>query len=61
MSDNKIKIRLLKSTIGTPRKIREVVFALGLRRPNSEVIHNASPTIMGMVKKTKHMIHVTEL
>jgi large subunit ribosomal protein L30 len=61
MPEKKIRIRLIKSTIGTPRKIREVVFALGLRRPNNEVIHNVSPCIMGMVNKTKHMIQVTEV
>jgi large subunit ribosomal protein L30 len=61
MSEKKIKIRLIKSTIGTPKKIKNVVYALGLKRPNSEVIHNASPTILGMVKKTNHMVQVFEI
>jgi large subunit ribosomal protein L30 len=61
MKESKIKIRLLKSTIGVPLKIKKVVFALGLTRPNSVVIHPSSPSILGMVEKTKHMIEVTEL
>ncbi len=61
MNEKKIKIRLVKSTIGTPKKIKNVIFALGLTRPNSEVIHNASPTILGMVRKTNHMIQVFEI
>ena len=61
MSEKKIKIRLIKSTIGTPKKIKNVVYALGLKRPNSEVIRNASPTILGMVKKTNHMVQVFEI
>ncbi|MGC8500238.1 MAG: 50S ribosomal protein L30 [Leptospirales bacterium] len=61
MAESKIKIRLLKSTIGVPLKVKKVIFALGLTRPNSEVIHPASPSIMGMVAKTRHMIEVTEI
>ena len=61
MSGSKIKIRLLKSTIGVPLKVKKVVFALGLKKPHSEVIHCSSPTIMGMVYKAKHLIEVTEL
>ena len=61
MNEKKIKIRLVKSTIGTPKKIKNVIFALGLTRPNSEVIHYASPTILGMVRKTNHMIQVFEI
>ena len=61
MKESKIKIRLLKSTIGVPLKIKKVVFALGLSRPNSVVIHPATPSILGMVEKTKHMIEVTQL
>jgi large subunit ribosomal protein L30 len=61
MSESKIRIRLVKSTIGVPLKIKKVVFALGLKRPNSEVVHSTSPTIMGMVSKAKHMLQITEI
>lgn len=61
MAEGKIKIRLVKSTIGVPLKIKKVVFALGLSRPNSVVVHPASPSILGMVAKTKHMIEVTQI
>jgi large subunit ribosomal protein L30 len=61
MQNSKIRIRLLKSTIGIPLKVKKVVFALGLKRPNSEVIREASPSILGMVSKVKHLINVTEI
>ena len=61
MSETKIKIRLIKSPIGVPLKVRKVIDALGLKRPNQEVIRNASPTILGMIRKTQHMLEVKEI
>lgn len=53
-----LEITLRKSLIGTPLKVKKVVKALGLRHINQKVIHYSSPTILGMIKKTKHMISV---
>ncbi len=61
MAFSKIRIKLLKSTIGVPLKIKKVVFSLGLKKPNSEVIHEASPSIKGMVSKVKHLVNVSEI
>lgn len=39
-------------------KIKKVLIALGLKHINQKVIHFASPSILGMIKKTQHMISV---
>ena len=55
---NKVKIKLVKSLIGTPEKHIKIVRALGLRKTNHVVEHEASDVIMGMVKKIPHLVEV---
>ncbi len=55
----KIKIKQVKSRIGRPKDQRRTLDALGLRKMNSIVEHDATPQILGMVKKVSHLI--TEL
>jgi large subunit ribosomal protein L30 len=55
-----LKITLVKSQIGVPRKLRAVLTGLGLRRTNSSVIRQDSPQVRGMIFKVKHLIEVTE-
>lgn len=59
-NDEKIKITLKKSLIGTPEKHIKIVRALGLGKTNSTVEHSATPTIMGMVNKISHLIEVVK-
>ena len=56
---NKIKIKLIKSTIGRTKKQKLTVEALGLRKINQVVEHEANPAILGMINKIKHMV-ITE-
>lgn len=56
-----LKIKLVRSLIGRPRKQREIVKGLGLRRVNSEVVRKQCPEIMGMIKKIPHLLKVEEL
>ena len=57
---DKIKIKQVKSRIGRPKDQRRTLDALGLRRMNALVEHNATPQILGMVKKVSHLITVVE-
>ena len=57
---NKIKIKQIKSRIGRPKDQRRTLDALGLRKMNSVVEHNATPQILGMVKKVSHLVTVVE-
>lgn len=56
-----LRIELVRSVIGRPRKQREVVKGLGLRRINSEVVRRDCPEIRGMIKKIPHLLKVEEL
>ena len=57
----KIKIRQIRSGIGSPRKQKKTLEALGLRKMHSVVEHEATPQIIGMVNKIKHLVEVEEL
>lgn len=56
-----LRIELVRSVIGRPRKQREVVKGLGLRRINSEVVRRDCPEIRGMINKIPHLLKVEEL
>jgi large subunit ribosomal protein L30 len=57
----KIKIRLVRSTIGSLPKQRATVRSLGLRKIGSTVEQEASPEILGMVKVVSHLVSVEEM
>lgn len=57
----KIKITQVKSVIDRPKKQKDTIKALGLRKVNASVEHEASPQIIGMVNKIKHLVTVEEL
>ena len=53
-----LKVKLIRSLVGRPRKQREVVKGLGLRKMSSEVIRKDCPEIWGMIKKVSHLVKV---
>lgn len=55
-----IKIKQVKSRIKCPAVQKRTLDALGLRKINQVVEHKATPQIMGMVEKVKHLIVVVE-
>jgi large subunit ribosomal protein L30 len=56
----KIKIEQVRSRIGRPKDQKLTLDALGLTKMNKVVEHNATPQILGMVKKIQHLIKVLE-
>ena len=60
MSDKKIKIKQVKSTIGASEAQIKVVRALGLKKKDQVVEHLASATILGMVNKVSHLVEIVE-
>ena len=56
-----IQIKQVKSRIGRPERQKRTLDALGLRKMNQVVEHNATPDIMGMVNKVRHLVEVTEV
>ena len=53
-----LKITLRRSRIGTTPRQREVLRGLGLRRINSRVLREDTPSIRGMVNKVVHLVEV---
>ncbi|HEX3551848.1 MAG TPA: 50S ribosomal protein L30 [Thermoanaerobaculia bacterium] len=55
-----LKIRQVKSGIGTKKGHREVLRSLGLRRIRHEVERPDTPAVRGMVKKIEYLLEVEE-
>ncbi|HBH48849.1 MAG TPA: 50S ribosomal protein L30 [Bacteroidales bacterium] len=58
---SKIKITQVRSQIGSQKKQKATLEALGLRKINSTVEVEATPQIRGMVQKVNHLVKVEEL
>lgn len=52
----KVRIKQVKSVIDRSRKQKDTMIALGLRKMNQVVEHEATPQILGMVKKVQHLV-----
>jgi large subunit ribosomal protein L30 len=57
----KIRIRLIRSVIGTLPKQRATVRSLGLRKIGSSTEQEASPAILGMIRVVSHLVAVEEV
>lgn len=57
----KIKITQYKSGIDRSERQKRTLAALGLRRINHSVELEASPQVLGMVKKVSHLVKVEEI
>ncbi|MDR0339042.1 MAG: 50S ribosomal protein L30 [Desulfovibrio sp.] len=55
-----MKVRLIRSKIGTSPRQREVLAALGLRRMHQEVTIKDNDAMRGMIAKVAHMVKVVE-
>ncbi len=58
---DKLKITLVKSTIGAIPKHRATVKALGLRKLNKTVEVPNNDAMRGMVAQVKHLVKVEEV
>ena len=54
----KIKVRLLKSVLGTKRDHRATVRGLGLRRINQVSELNDTPAVRGMINKVNYLVRI---
>ena len=54
----RVKVTLVKSTIGFDRKQAAVVQGMGLRRINHTVELADTPSIRGMIHKVRHLVEV---
>jgi large subunit ribosomal protein L30 len=56
----KLQITLVKSTIGKPKKHRDIVTGLGLKKLNHSVELADTPEVRGMISKISHMLNVVK-
>jgi large subunit ribosomal protein L30 len=57
----KIKITLVKSPIDRPGRQKLTLQALGLNKTNASKELEATPQVMGMVRKVEHLVRVEEV
>lgn len=56
----KIKVKKVKSAINRTLRQKRTLEALGLRKIGQVVEHDATPNILGMVKKVNHLVSFEE-
>lgn len=54
----KIKVTQIRSRIGSSKRQKRTLDALGLTRMNKTVEVEATPQIMGMVNKVIHLVNI---
>ncbi|MBN2484557.1 MAG: 50S ribosomal protein L30 [Bacteroidales bacterium] len=57
----KIKITQVRSDIGSPKRQKLTLEALGLRKINKSVEIEATPQVLGMVTAVRHLVKVDQL
>ncbi|NLS09074.1 50S ribosomal protein L30 [Nesterenkonia sp. MY13] len=60
VSDAKLEITQIKSTIGAKPNHRETVRSLGLKRIGHTVVREADAVTVGMLNTVKHLVKVEE-
>jgi large subunit ribosomal protein L30 len=56
----RVKVTLVKSTIGFDKKQAAVVQSIGLRRLNHTIEVADTPAMRGMIHKVRHLVTVAE-
>lgn len=58
---SKIRITQVKSVIDRSKRQKDTMIALGIRKMNQTVEHDATPQIMGMVHAVQHLVIIEEI
>ena len=58
---SKVRVTLVKSTIGYAKNQRETAYSLGLRKLNASVEHYDTPQVRGMIDTIQHLVRVEEI
>ncbi|MFO8236340.1 MAG: 50S ribosomal protein L30 [Bacteroidales bacterium] len=57
----KLKVTQVKSKIGSTKRQKRTLEALGLKKINNSVEVKDTPQIIGMINKVKHLLEVEEV
>ncbi|MBK7690411.1 MAG: 50S ribosomal protein L30 [Bacteroidetes bacterium] len=53
---SKVKVTQVKSSIDRPERQKATLRALGLKKISQSAEHEATPQILGMIKKVAHLV-----
>lgn len=57
---SKIIVTQVRSAINRTKRQKDTITALGLKKLNNPVEHEATPQILGMIRKVSHLVKVEE-
>jgi large subunit ribosomal protein L30 len=57
----RIRVKQIRSKIRRPKNQKLTLEALGLKKMDQVVEHDATPQILGMVKTVNHLVSVEEI
>lgn len=57
----RIRITQIKSIIGSPKRQKKTIEALGIKKMHHSVEKEATPQVLGMVTKVRHLVKVEEI
>ena len=57
----KVKITQVKSKIGSDKRQKRTLEALGIKKMHNPVVVEATPQIKGMITKVRHLVTVEEI
>ena len=58
---DKLRIKQVKSGLGSKRKQRDTLRALGLKHHQDQVVQVDNPAIRGMIHAVQHLVDVEEV
>ena len=58
---SKIIVTQIRSAINRPERQKRTLVALGIKKLNRPKEHEATPQVLGMVDKIKHLLKVEEI
>jgi large subunit ribosomal protein L30 len=61
MTMTKLKVTQIKSKIGSTKRQKRTLEALGIKRMHNTVEVEETPQIKGMIKKVQHLLNVEEV
>ena len=57
----KIIVTQVRSAINRPKRQKATIQALGIKKLHNSVEHEATPQIMGMIRKVSHLVKFEEV
>ena len=60
MTEQKLQVKYVKSSIGYPQRQKRTLRALGLKRLGDEVEVANTETMRGMLRRVSHLVEVKE-